>query len=181
MTFNVSKAFTKAFIQMSKQAVANATQKSELQESSNNSKDGSDNEKLAGNTTQALTRKMRMTIDEANLILNVKRDTEFEIIKQNYDHLFKVNSPPQLSKEELEKQQQLKQQQKRSHLNKQSTILNPYSHYLQSKVVRAFERIQAENELNNNNDGPKEEQQPPKEEQPTEEESQSNNNQQQKP
>ena len=90
-----------------------------------------------------------MTIDEAHLVLNAKRSEDMERIlqvtiphlsfglltithsSQNYEHLFKANSPPG------------------------STTLNPkpagshalrppaHSHYLQSKVVWAHKRIQA--------------------------------------
>jgi mitochondrial import inner membrane translocase subunit TIM16 len=99
--------------------------------------------------TDQLTRQHRMTLDEANLILNVKRDDSIEkILKvqccsyytipqlftffflccQNYAHLFKANSPA--AKQD----------------NSPTVKQNPpaHSHYLQSKVFRARERIEAE-------------------------------------
>lgn len=53
-----------------------------------------------------------MTIDEAHLILNTKKDTPLQDLIAKYDHLLKVNDNT--------------------------------SHYLQSKVVRAKERIELE-------------------------------------
>jgi import inner membrane translocase subunit TIM16 len=87
-----------------------------------------------------------MTLDEAQLILNVKRGAEIQqiwkviycflffdfgsnISWQNYEHLFKVNAPlPKPDKPPT---------------GKQSTLPS-HSHYLQSKVFRARERIEAE-------------------------------------
>jgi len=69
-----------------------------------------------------------MTMDEAQLILNVKRSDGLEQTLKNYEHLFKANSPPVLDKSS----------------SSRSTSAPAYSHYLQSKVVRAKERIEAE-------------------------------------
>ena len=96
--------------------------------------------------TDQLTRQHRMTLDEAQLILNVKRGAEIQqILKvthlffllfqlehllshQNYEHLFKVNAPlPKPDKPPTGRQ-----------------TLPSHSHYLQSKVFRARERIEAE-------------------------------------
>ena len=103
-----------------------------------------------------------MTLDEAHLILNTKKEEGLEhILKvcvlsilsfcpvsahwidlvcsnpiQNYEHLFKMNSPasvPPLSGAPTPRPAAGKQ-----------PVLPSHSHYLQSKVVRARERIEAE-------------------------------------
>jgi import inner membrane translocase subunit TIM16 len=104
-----------------------------------------------------------MTLDEAHLILNVKRGEEVEMIlkvcpnyspvyhfiptlsAQNYEHLFKANSPaPPPPKTDSPPSGRL--------------IPPSHSHYLQSKVVRARERIEAELKIAEN---PSETGQPP--------------------
>ncbi|KIY74281.1 hypothetical protein CYLTODRAFT_340455, partial [Cylindrobasidium torrendii FP15055 ss-10] len=70
----------------------------------------------SGSITDQLTRQHRMTVDEASLILNTKKDANLEAVMKQYEHLFKANSPP----------------------------ARIHSHYLQSKVVRARERLEAE-------------------------------------
>ncbi|BGP34283.1 mitochondrial import inner membrane translocase subunit TIM16 [Rhodotorula toruloides] len=80
-----------------------------------------------GGNVDALTRNHGMTFDEAANILNVKRgaiqageETELQRMLKNFDHLFQANSP--LTAEG-----------------------KPHSsHYLQSKIVRAKERLEAE-------------------------------------
>ncbi|KAI5478315.1 hypothetical protein MNV49_005270 [Pseudohyphozyma bogoriensis] len=71
----------------------------------------------------ALSRNHRMTLDEAQQILNVKNvvkeESELQQMLKNFDHLFAANAP-------------LKEGKPHS------------SHYLQSKIVRAKERIEAE-------------------------------------
>jgi import inner membrane translocase subunit TIM16 len=105
-----------------------------------------------------------MTLDEAHLILNTKKEEELErvlrvrvvfriscvsqfslyiyvigltrsLTPQNYEHLFKMNSPASPSSSETPTP--------RPTAGKQPTIPS-HSHYLQSKVVRARERIEAE-------------------------------------
>ena len=92
-----------------------------------------------------------MTLDEARLILNVKEKDPVERIvqvrlavvllsfpayadavprPQNYEHLFKQNSPPPPPEKPVPKS------------SKQAAPA--HSHYLQSKVVRAKERLDAE-------------------------------------
>ncbi|KAH9858409.1 Pam16-domain-containing protein [Lenzites betulinus] len=83
----------------------------------------------SGSLTDRLTREHRMTADEARLILNVKREDTVERIVQNYEHLFKQNAP-------AEKAPAKPAQGK--------APLPTHSHYLQSKVVRAKERLEAE-------------------------------------
>ncbi|RKO90803.1 Pam16-domain-containing protein [Blyttiomyces helicus] len=65
----------------------------------------------------AATRKTGMTIDEAAQILNVEKDAPMEEVMKRYEHLFKQNDPASGS-----------------------------SHYLQSKVFRARERLELESE-----------------------------------
>ncbi|GAA5910067.1 hypothetical protein JCM8208_000945 [Rhodotorula glutinis] len=80
-----------------------------------------------GGNVDAITRNHGMTLDEAADILNVKRggiqakeETELQRMLKNFDHLFAANNP--LTAEG-----------------------KPHSsHYLQSKIVRAKERIEAE-------------------------------------
>ncbi|KAG6862221.1 hypothetical protein C0995_002152 [Termitomyces sp. Mi166 len=72
-----------------------------------------------------------MTLDEASLILNVKREDSLEQILKNYEHLFKANSPSPPPEKPM-----------------RGKALQPtHSHYLQSKVFRARERIEAELKL----------------------------------
>ncbi|KAK3805486.1 MAG: Pam16-domain-containing protein, partial [Benniella sp.] len=66
-------------------------------------------------TADALTRKSGMSVDEAMNILNITKDTDLEKIVKNYQHLYKVNDK----------------------------AVNG-SFYLQSKVVRAKERLEME-------------------------------------
>lgn len=105
-----------------------------------------------GSPTDQLTRSHRMTVDEASLILNAKKgDTMEQILKvrltdshllrhaltqstQNYEHLFKINSPPPPPEKGAKPAAGKK-------------TLAYYSHYLQSKVVRARERLEAESKL----------------------------------
>ncbi|KAI8854751.1 Pam16-domain-containing protein, partial [Chytridium lagenaria] len=63
----------------------------------------------------AMNYKMGMTPEEAMQILNMKREFKADELIKNYEHLFKVNDPK-----------------------------NGGSHYLQSKVFRAKERLDAE-------------------------------------
>jgi len=101
----------------------------------------------SGSPTDQLTRRHRMTLDEAQLILNVKKGDEIEkilkvrpdlsmvssfvldvVLWQNYEYLFKTNSPPPPPEKLIS--------------GKQS--LHFHSHYLQSKVFCARERLEAE-------------------------------------
>ncbi|PWN92882.1 protein transporter [Acaromyces ingoldii] len=80
--------------------------------------------------TDMLTRTHRMTLDEARLILNLGKQkattdvgAEKEVLLKNYEHLFATNAPP-------------------APKGKQGG--GQGSFYIQSKVVRARERIEAE-------------------------------------
>ncbi|EIN11628.1 hypothetical protein PUNSTDRAFT_61904 [Punctularia strigosozonata HHB-11173 SS5] len=91
----------------------------------------------SGSITDKLTREHRMTLDEAQLILNLKRTDPLEVASKHYEHLFKANSPPPPPEKGSAATS--------SRLKSKSQPV--YSHYLQSKVVRALERIQAEAKL----------------------------------
>ncbi|KAJ3115647.1 hypothetical protein HDU96_000265 [Phlyctochytrium bullatum] len=69
----------------------------------------------AGGGANAVNYKMGMTPEEAMQILNIKKDHKQEDMLKNFEHLFKVNDPAQGG-----------------------------SFYLQSKVFRAKERLEAE-------------------------------------
>ncbi|KAG8926108.1 hypothetical protein FRC02_009200 [Tulasnella sp. 418] len=88
----------------------------------------------SGSPTDILTREHRMTFDEAHLILNAKRGDPIDAIIKNYEALFKANSPPAPPAPETVRPGR-------------APPARFHSHYLQSKVVRARERIEAEMEL----------------------------------
>ncbi|GAA6006671.1 import motor complex subunit PAM16 [Rhodotorula paludigena] len=110
----------KAFVQAWRQAARNARAGGEAASSGAGAAGGR-------GQVDALTRNLGMTLDEAANILNVQRtgiqaaeETELQKMLKNFDHLFKANAP--LTAEG-----------------------KPHSsHYLQSKIVRAKERIEAE-------------------------------------
>jgi len=82
----------------------------------------------SGSLTDTLTREHRLTLDEARLILNLKKEDPFEHTIRNYEHLFKANSLPPPPEKPVQ--------------GRAKPIF--HSHYLQSKVVRAKERLEAE-------------------------------------
>lgn len=89
----------------------------------------------AASPSDALTRTHRMTMDEAKMILNLKEDVSLEANKngisdavkkemiEHYERLFEINAPP---------------------APKGKTGGGSGSFYIQSKIVRARERIEAE-------------------------------------
>ncbi|EMD37250.1 hypothetical protein CERSUDRAFT_94256 [Gelatoporia subvermispora B] len=87
----------------------------------------------SGSLTDKLTREHRMTLDEARLILNLKKEDSAERILEHYQHLFKANSPPPAPAKPAAAPKGGRQPPPLAH-----------SHYLQSKVVRARERLEAE-------------------------------------
>ncbi|RDB16807.1 Mitochondrial import inner membrane translocase subunit TIM16 [Hypsizygus marmoreus] len=121
-----SKILGKAFFEAGRQAVKNAKQSPQGALGSDVAGVG---HAKSGSMTDQMTRLHRMTLDEANLILNVKREDSLEKALKNYEHLFKANAfaPPPPDKPI------------------RGRHVHPiHSHYLQSKVVRARERIEAE-------------------------------------
>jgi len=121
-----SRILGKAFFEAGRQAIKNAKHSPQNVIGSDAAGVG---HATSSSPTDQLTRQHRMTLDEAQLILNVKRGTEIQQIWKNYEHLFKVNAPLPKPDKPL--------------TGKQSTLPS-HSHYLQSKVFRARERIEAE-------------------------------------
>ncbi|KAF8070207.1 Pam16-domain-containing protein [Lyophyllum atratum] len=120
----------KAFFEAGRQAVKNA--KHSPQGALGNDVAGVGTA-VSGSPTDKITQLHRMTLDEANLILNVKREESLEQVLKNYEHLFKANSP--VSAPTPDK------------AVKGKAVPPSNSHYLQSKVFRARERIEAELKL----------------------------------
>ncbi|EED78767.1 predicted protein, partial [Postia placenta Mad-698-R] len=117
----------KAFLAAGRQAVQNAKHRPEGGISGDVA--GVQNA-TSGSITDKLTRDHRMTLDEARLILNLKKEDPAESVLQHYEHLFKANSPPPAPPKPAP--------------GTRATPPLAYSHYVQSKVVRARERIDAE-------------------------------------
>ena len=121
MLFLGSQIVGKAFVEAGRQAVRNAR--------AGRVEAGAAG--MAGNTstgnsiTDGLTRAHRMTLDEARMILNLKTagEAEREALLKNYEHLFATNAPP---------------------APKGKTGGGSGSFYVQSKIVRARERLEAE-------------------------------------
>ncbi|ORY89127.1 Pam16-domain-containing protein [Leucosporidium creatinivorum] len=111
-----SQILGKAFVQAWRQAARNAQASAPA---------GTQGGGAGGSAADAISRTHRMTIDEATQILNIKKgafkeESELQKMLKNFDHLFAANAP--LTAEG-----------------------KPHSsHYLQSKIVRAKERIEAE-------------------------------------
>ncbi|KAI0329689.1 protein transporter [Cubamyces sp. BRFM 1775] len=120
-----ARIFGKAFIAAGRQAIQNAKYRPPGAGGTDVAGVGN---ATSGSLTDRLTREHRMTADEARLILNVKKDDPIERIVQNYEHLFKANSPPEKPPKPASGK----------------TPIPTHSHYLQSKVVRAKERLEAE-------------------------------------
>ncbi|KAG6842119.1 hypothetical protein C0991_002773, partial [Blastosporella zonata] len=133
-----SRILGKAFFEAGRQAVKNAKHSPQGALGGDVAGVGS---ATSGSATDQLTRQHRMTLDEANLILNVKREDSVEQVLKNYEHLFKVNSPAPAPEKKPMK-------------GKSAPPTN--SHYLQSKVFRARERIEAELKLGNPSEAPAE-------------------------
>ncbi|KAF9979182.1 hypothetical protein BGZ73_005350 [Actinomortierella ambigua] len=109
-------------IVMGSQIVGKAFMEAYRQAAANAAKNGGQqaarNSGSGGNkaaTMDALTRKTGLSMDEAMNILNITKDADLAKLTKNYEHLFKVNDKA-----------------------------SGGSFYLQSKVVRAKERIEME-------------------------------------
>ncbi|KAI0313891.1 hypothetical protein OF83DRAFT_1086019 [Amylostereum chailletii] len=123
-----SQIFGKALFEAGKQAARNAKHRPQALSSDV----AGVNNATSGSITDKLTREHRMTLDEAHLILNVKRGEEIERVLQNYEHMFKANSPP------------VTKAPPKPAAGGRPPPPSAHSHYIQSKVVRARERIEAE-------------------------------------
>ncbi|KAH7888851.1 hypothetical protein F5I97DRAFT_1803364, partial [Phlebopus sp. FC_14] len=128
-----AQIFGKALFEAGKQAVKNA--KHNPQGALGSDVAGVRNA-TSGSLADKLTREHRMTLDEAHLILNVKRGEGLENVLKSYEHLFKVNSPKPTPESVASGARAGKQPAPPAH-----------SHYLQSKVIRARERIEAETRI----------------------------------
>lgn len=122
-----TQIFGKALLEAGRQAAKNAKHRPQGAIGSDVAGVGN---ATTGSVTDKLTRDHRMTLDEAHLILNTKRGAGLEQILQNYEHLFKANAPPEVPPTPAP--------------GARGTPTSRHSHYLQSKVVRARERIEAE-------------------------------------
>ncbi|ORY31585.1 hypothetical protein BCR39DRAFT_525787 [Naematelia encephala] len=109
------------------QAMANLKHKPENNDAPRASSSSSKSE-------HAITSQLQMTIDEARMILNVKKDDPMEIIQRQYDAIFTANGPPPEPAPSANSPQP----------GKRPSRAPAHSHYLQSKVYRALERIRAE-------------------------------------
>ncbi|KAH9994022.1 hypothetical protein BJV77DRAFT_1182763 [Russula vinacea] len=125
-----TQIFGKALLEAARQAAKNAKHRPQGAIGSEVAGVGN---ATTGSVTDKLTREHRMTLDEAHLILNTKREEGIEQILQNYEHLFKANAPPEVAPTNAP--------------SGRGTAIPRHSHYLQSKVVRARERIEAELEI----------------------------------
>ncbi|BEJ10651.1 hypothetical protein CspHIS471_0100730 [Cutaneotrichosporon sp. HIS471] len=123
----------KAFAAAGRQAMANARHKPDAPEAGPS---GS-----GGGGSKAVTQDLGMSLEEAHLILNVKKEESMEKILENYERIFAANSPPPPPKEK----EAVGPQAGASNARQRAKAKGPtHSHYLQSKVYRALERIQAE-------------------------------------
>ncbi|KAG7529495.1 hypothetical protein FFLO_05602 [Filobasidium floriforme] len=112
-----------------RQAVANARHKPEGVADSGKAGGGS-------GKTQNLSSSLGMSFEEAQLILNVKKGDSMEKILENYERIFKANAKPEPPAATDPKAKPTGRK------GKAPAVI--YSHYLQSKVYRALERIKAE-------------------------------------
>ncbi|ODO05546.1 hypothetical protein I350_04597 [Cryptococcus amylolentus CBS 6273] len=132
------KAFGKATFAAMQQAGKNFTHKPEgMADSAPRSADGKKN---------ALTSQLQMSLDEARLILNVKKDDPLDVIQKHYDVIFKANSPPPPPTAAETKPGAKPTPPPRATGKSAKSKAPTHSFYLQSKVFRALERIKAEKE-----------------------------------
>ncbi|KAH9961281.1 hypothetical protein BC827DRAFT_1203589 [Russula dissimulans] len=125
-----TQIFGKALLEAARQAAKNAKHRPQGAIGSDVAGVGN---ATTGSVTDKLTREHRMTLDEAHLILNTKRADGIERVLQCYEHLFRANAPPEVPPTAAP--------------GARGTPAPRHSHYLQSKVVRARERIEAELEI----------------------------------
>ncbi|KAH7108246.1 hypothetical protein BKA62DRAFT_681614 [Auriculariales sp. MPI-PUGE-AT-0066] len=137
-----SRIVGKAFLEAGRQAAKNAQHRP--QGAAGGDAAGVTNAR-SGSVTDRLTREHLMTLDEAHLILNTKRGDNVEKVLQHYEHLFKANAAPvvEVTPKPAAADGQA-QAGKFFSARHQQTGPRYSSPYLQSKVVRAKERIEAE-------------------------------------
>ncbi|KAH9935716.1 uncharacterized protein B0H18DRAFT_976993 [Fomitopsis serialis] len=122
-----AQIFGKAFAAASRQAIKNAKYRPQAAIGGDAAGVGN---ATSGSITDKLTREHRMTLDEAHLVLNVNKGEPMTRVLERYEHLFKANSPPPPPPKPQPGQK--------------APQPSAWSHYIQSKVVRARERIEAE-------------------------------------
>ncbi|KAL1405926.1 mitochondrial import inner membrane translocase subunit TIM16 [Vanrija albida] len=131
------RIFGKAMAAAGKQAARNARHKPEGAPDSRPVGGGSGKNKI--------TNDLQMTIDEAHLILNVKKEAPMEDVLKQYEAIFKANGPPAPPPEPAPGSPQAAALAAQKARGGPKAKKGPtHSHYLQSKVYRALERIKAE-------------------------------------
>ncbi|ORX40457.1 hypothetical protein BD324DRAFT_610777, partial [Kockovaella imperatae] len=120
-----TRAFAKGLSAAGSQAVKNMKYKPEGMQQSRSS--GSGGSSKGGDGARD------MPLDEAYMILNVKEADSMEVIRRNYESIFTANGPP--------KEPEPKPGQPPAPKTRRQVL---HSHYLQSKVYRALERIKEE-------------------------------------
>ncbi|KZW00258.1 hypothetical protein EXIGLDRAFT_711427 [Exidia glandulosa HHB12029] len=101
----------------------------------------------SGSVTDRLTREHLMTLDEARMILNLKQNEPMEKVLQHYEHLFQANAPPVAAEAKAAAEGAAGGAQQGRFFNSRGAGPRYHSIYLQSKIVRARERIEAETKL----------------------------------
>ncbi|KZT66362.1 hypothetical protein DAEQUDRAFT_695676 [Daedalea quercina L-15889] len=122
-----AQIFGKALAAASRQAIKNAKYRPQAAIGGDAAGVGN---ATSGSMTDKLTREHQMTLDEAHMILNVNKGEPIGKVLERYEHLFKANSPPPPPPKPQPGQR--------------APPPLAWSHYIQSKVVRARERIEAE-------------------------------------
>ncbi|KAK4687649.1 hypothetical protein P7C73_g2471, partial [Tremellales sp. Uapishka_1] len=135
MVWTGTKILGKAFAEAGRQAARNATYKPEGVAAAG--------PVGAGKSKSNITSQLQMSLDEAHLILNVKKDDPMEIIQKNYDLIFAANSPPPPPATPAAAPAAQAGAARRAGATSKAKAI-PHSIYLQSKVYRALERIKAE-------------------------------------
>ncbi|EJD52762.1 hypothetical protein AURDEDRAFT_55814, partial [Auricularia subglabra TFB-10046 SS5] len=143
-----SRILAKAFLEAGRQAVKNAKHRPQ----GGVGDAAGVTTARSGSVTDRLTREHLMTMDEAHLILNVKRGEPMEKIIRHYEHLFRANAPPVV--ETAKPAQGAPAPQNSKFFTGRGAGQRYHSAYIQSKVVRARERIEAEAKLASETEAP---------------------------
>ncbi|KAG8887243.1 hypothetical protein FRB98_000340 [Tulasnella sp. 332] len=130
-----AQIFGKALAAGAKQAVQNAKHRPGMAE-----------EAAGVRNADAITQTHKMTLDEAHLILNAKKGDSLTTALKNYENLFKINSPSEAPKPSTPAPSNAGPSTASSRRTGAAATapMRFHSHYIQSKVVRARERIEAE-------------------------------------
>jgi len=130
-----AQIFGRALAAAGKQAVQNAKHRP-----------GAAEEAAGVRNADAITQTHKMTLDEAHLILNAKKGDSLSTVLKNYENLFKINSPSEAPKASsgTPPNSTTSTAAGRRAAAAAAAPIRFHSHYIQSKVVRARERIEAE-------------------------------------